>query len=46
VTKYRHAENYKNLGDRGDTVRGRKTSKECVKVDIKRLGLVKDDAHN
>jgi len=27
-------------------MRGRKTWSEFVKVDIKRLGLVKDDAHN
>jgi len=26
--------------------RGRKTWNECVKVDIKKLGLVKDVAHN
>jgi len=26
--------------------RGRKTWNECGKVDMKRLGLVKDDAHN
>jgi len=26
--------------------KGRKTWNECVKVDMKRLGLVKDDAHN
>jgi len=26
--------------------RGRKTGYDCVKVEMKRLGLVSDDAHN
>jgi len=31
---------------KGSKGRGRKTWNERVKVDTKRLGLVKDDAHN
>jgi len=31
---------------KGTKGRGRMTWNECVKVDRKRLGLVKDDAHN
>jgi len=33
----------KEIGEGG---RGRKTWNECVKVDMNRLGLVKDGVHN
>jgi len=29
-----------------EETKSRKTWNECVKVDMKRFGLVKDDAHN
>jgi len=33
-------------GLRGQKVRGEVKWNECIKIDMKRLGLVKDDAHN
>jgi len=45
VTKYRDAGNCR-VDETTDKGRGRKTWKECLKVDMKMLGLVNDDAHS
>jgi len=45
VTKYRHVGNYRLRGEKSKR-RGSKNMNECVKVDMKRIGLVEDDVHN